>query len=485
MTETAGAVGGIGGKRRYEAQAQAQAQSQAQADAESDADPDAQVQGVERAEAAEQDCPACGERIPADRRFVVWCVACGWNVDPGRGANKPAGTRVERLRRRLAHRFGEQLFADLGREPVSTSAPTTTAAAPGGAAGVLAAGLALLVHGITVALAALALWLLIGGWGRGFQPALGALFLALAFALRPRFGSLAKIRGDAPVLERLDAPRLFALLDEVAGAVGTRGVDVVLLDAEANASVLTYGIRQRRALTLGLSLWAVLDRQERVALLGHEFGHYAHGDTRHGVLVGSALRSLDTWQYMLAPNHGETIMDQLGNLLTAVPRLAVHGMTLLLDQATLRASQRAEYLADTSAARVAGATAAAGLMDRLLVTDSAESVLQRETVAARTRIGRTARSEDPAEGLWERVAAQVAAVPEREYERLRRVAELRGHCVDATHPPTHLRRRHVTRGERHPAGVVLDAARSADVDAELEEAGRTVARRVLRDGHMA
>ncbi|MFI8825596.1 M48 family metalloprotease [Streptomyces sp. NPDC053431] len=437
-------------------------------------------------EAAEQDCPACGERIPVDSRFVVWCAECGWNADPGGRGPGSGGSRIDRLRRTLAHRYGEQLFADLGRDP-ATAAGSLPASPSGsaGAPGLLATALALFVHGITVALVVLGLQLLVGGWGEGFQPALGALLLALAFTLRPRFGSLAKIRNGAPVLERSDAPQLFALLDEVAGAVGTRGVDVVLLDADANASVRTYGLRQRRALGLGLSLWAVLDRQERVALLGHEFGHYAHGDTRHGVLVGSALRSLGTWQYMLAPNRGDTLMDQLANLLTALPRLAVHGMILLLDQATLRVSQRAEYLADASAARAAGVDGAAGLLDRLLVTGSAETVLQRETVAARTRIGRTARREDPAEGLWDRVAAHVAAVPEREYERLRRVAELRGHSVDATHPPTHLRRRLVSRGEHRPAGVVLDAARSVAVDAELAEPARTVAREVLRDGHLA
>ncbi|MFF2568892.1 M48 family metalloprotease [Streptomyces sp. NPDC058084] len=477
MAETAEAVDGSGGNGSGEAQG-----------------PALGAAGTEVA--GQQDCPACGERIPDDRRFVVWCAACGWNVDPGGDTRERDSGRIDRLRRTLAHRYGEQLFADLGRESASTPAPGDFATSPtssvpaaesgsSGAAGLLAAVLALIVHGSTVALVLLGLWLLIGRWGEGFQPAVGALCLALAFTLRPRFGSLADIRDDAPVLERTDAPQLFALLDEVAGAVGTRGVDVVLVDAEANASVRTYGLRQRRALTLGLSLWAVLDPQERVALLGHEFGHYAHGDTRHGVLVGSALRSLATWRYMLAPNRGETFMDQFGNLLTALPRLAVHGMTLLLDQATLRASQRAEYLADTSAARAAGVDATVGLMDRLLVTDSAESVLQRETVAARTRIGRTARSEDPAEGLWERVAVQVAAVPEREYERLRRVAELRGHSVDATHPPTHLRRRHVTRGETIPPGVVLDAARAAALDAELADAGRKVARRVMRDGHIA
>lgn len=27
--------------------------------------------------------PECGAEIRADRRFVPWCAACDWNVDPG------------------------------------------------------------------------------------------------------------------------------------------------------------------------------------------------------------------------------------------------------------------------------------------------------------------------------------------------------------------------------------------------------------------
>ncbi|MET9378668.1 M48 family metallopeptidase [Streptomyces sp. NPDC002992] len=437
-------------------------------------------QAEEDREARERDCPACGQRVPVDRRFVVWCDACEWNVDPGgEQETDPDGGRVERLRRAVAQRHGERLFADLALQPTSASPPGT------GVSGVVAVALAVAVHGLTVVLAALGLWLLIGRWGEGFQPAIGALLLGLAVLLRPRFGSFTKLRQDAPVLERADAPHLFALLDEVAAAVGTKGVEAVVLGPEANAGVRTYGIRRHRVLRLGLSLWSILDRQERIALLGHEFGHYAHGDTRHGLLVGSALRSLSTWRYVLAPNGGDSLMDLFANLLTALPRWTVHGVTLLLDQATLRASQRAEYLADASAARAAGTDGAAGLMDRLLVMDSAEAALQRETVAARTRIGGPRRREDReerADGLWERVAAQVASAPQREYERLRRVSELRGHSVDDTHPPTHLRRRHVARGDHHTPGIVLDASREAAVDGELRQPAQAMARQIVRDG---
>ncbi|MEU8762881.1 M48 family metallopeptidase [Streptomyces sp. NPDC048659] len=441
-----------------------------------------ETEAVEATEASEvtenpgEECPRCHERMPVDPRFVVWCSACGWNADPS-GAEPIGGSRIERARRRMAHRYGEELFAELAH---GTSGAVRNGL---GAAGVQAVAVSALVHGLTVVLVVLGLWLLIAGWGEGLQPVFAVILFGFAALLRPRFGRLRRKGDDEPVLERRDAPELFALLDEVAGAVGTTGVDVVVVGPEANASVSTYGVRQRRALRLGMSLWAILEPQERVALLGHEFGHYAHGDTRRSLWVGGALRSLDTWRYLLAPNAGETLMDQFVNVLTAVPRWTVHGVTLLLDQATLRAAQRAEYLADSSAAHVAGPAAAAALMDVTLCVEAAESALVREMVAARTRLGGAARHDDPAVGLWDRIAAQTAAVPDHERDRLRRVAELRGHSIDATHPPTHLRHRRLALSEPAPARLVLDERRAAAVDRDLAGPAQTVARQVMRDGH--
>ncbi|MER5206451.1 M48 family metallopeptidase [Streptomyces sp. NPDC002825] len=430
---------------------------------------------------AERTCPECGAPVDEGGRYVTWCAACDWNVDPETRDEEPPG-RIDRIRRRLAQRYGEQLLADLA-DPDDGAAPGAAADRPRprtrlGVAGGFATAIALAVHGVTVALLAGGLWLLVRG--HGGLPVVGGLLIGLAIVLRPRFGRLPKEEDHRPVLRRGDAPRLFALLDEVAGAVGTTGVRTVVIDCDANASVSTYGIRQHRVLRIGLALWETLPPQERIALLGHEFGHYAHGDTRHSLLVGGAFQSLGTWRYTLAPQPAHGLMEHFVNLVTALPRLLVGGVLVVLEHLTLRQSQRAEYLADSTAARAAGAEAAAGLMDRLLVTGSVVGELRRECVAARTRIGGAARRDDPSEGLWERLAAHAASVPEREYERLRRVAERRGHQVDSTHPPTHLRHRRLTRGAPGGALIVLDAARAAEIDAELAEAKRSVARELVR-----
>ncbi|MGW1773364.1 M48 family metallopeptidase [Streptomyces sp. NPDC002104] len=277
------------------------------------------------------------------------------------------------------------------------------------------------------------------------------------------------------------------LIDEVGAAVGTTGVHAVVVDASFNAGVTTYGYRGRRMIVLGLGLWEILTPQERVALLGHELGHFANGDIRSSFLMHGALRSLVEWHLVLRPVNRGSIVDWFLNALTFLPRWTVHGLIHLLDGLTMRASQRAEYLADTGAARAGSSAAAITLLDRLLVGDGVEAHLRRESMAAaRASRGSTAgqvREEREAaeRELWERLAARISVVPETEYERLRRVSTRRGHSVDDTHPPTHLRRRRLASAEPRPALVVCDTVRAQAVAAELAPARAVLARRVIRD----
>ncbi|GAA0603390.1 M48 family metallopeptidase [Streptomyces crystallinus] len=337
------------------------------------------------------------------------------------------------------------------------------------------------MHAVTLGLAVAGVARLVTGVDTFSGWVLGLLLLGIAVVLRPRFGSLPEA-GEEPVLHRADAPRLFDLIDEVAAVVGTRGVDAVVIEADANASVGTYGIRRRRVLRLGLGLWEVLTPAQRVALLGHELGQYAHGDTRHGVVLHNALRSLSLWVYFLAPTPNPSMPERFANYLMAVPRWAVYGVLVLLDQLTLRATQRAEYLADEAAARAGSTEAAVELLDRLLVADAVALELRRESVAAQTKSRASGARDEAERGLWDRLAERIGTVPEREYERLRRASALRGHAVDSTHPPTHLRRRRLAEATvPHPAAVRPTDDRTAAVESELAGARSRVARRVIRD----
>ncbi|MFJ2303352.1 M48 family metallopeptidase [Streptomyces sp. NPDC087787] len=390
-------------------------------------------------------------------------------MDPG--TPQQEWDRLDRARRALARRHGEKLLAEV-RGGGNLRARRD-------ASSLLAFAIALLVHGATMALAFGGIWWLVRGWGgAGMVP--GVILLAIAWFLRPRVVQLPE---EGPILRRSDAPELFALVDEVAQVVGTRGVDLITADAELNASVTTCGVRGRRLLVLGLPLWEILTPQQRIALLGHELAHYSNGDTRHGLVVKTAYRSLTTWRYVLLPVRNPSFVEMVGNLLCIAPNLLVLGLLTLLEHLTLRATQRAEYLADREAARAASTEAAVGLMDWLLVSDSAVVALQREANQAALAGPRGSRTANAgAEELWERLRAHMASIPEYEYERQRRVGSRRGHSVDTTHPPTHLRSSCLLVGEPAPAAVVMDAGRERRIAAELAAARVNVAQRIVREG---
>ncbi|WP_153449425.1 M48 family metalloprotease [Streptomyces smaragdinus] len=406
--------------------------------------------------------------MPRDPRFVVWCDACGWNLDPG--GKDPAGGRLEALERALSTRYGQQLYAEL-------SAGGDTRPPRRSAVSLAAFALACLVHALTVALLVAGLLLIVLGWETGIQPAVGAVLVVLAVALRPRPGRLGE---DALLLPREQAPHLYGLLDRVADEHGTRRVDVVVVSEEFNACVFEYGYRRRRCLTIGLALWTVLTPQQRVALLGHEFGHYVNGDPRSGLVIGTALDSLHHWVYFLTPHRPVGPIETAAAALMYVPRTLAVAMTVLLVRLTGRASQRAEYHADDLAARTGSSEAAAALFDRLALDDTVESSLRRQSALAATRrAGVDAKAIE--ERLWTQIAQDVAAVPARERERLRRVGEARGHAEDCTHPPSHLRARRMREGEQLPARITLDTPAAEAIDAELAPAARRLAHTVVRE----
>ena len=426
--------------------------------------------GQATADESRTTCPECGARLQHDPGFTVWCDRCDWNVDP-----YPPDTEeldlVARVEQRMERRFGQRLYAEL-----ATGVPLRPHR---DAASVMAQVLAVGVHASTLALVAIGIWFVFGGMGFAIA-GLGVLMLVIAFVLRPRFG---KFPEHALTLDRAEAPELFGLVDEVARAAGTRGPDRVVVGRDYNAFVTEYGIRGRRLLSIGLPLWQILSPEQRVALLGHEFGHFTNGDPRYGGMVGAALRSLAGWGYLLAPNEYReeegNPLDVVITILTFVPYVIVLGTLLLMYRLTLRSSQRGEYLADRLGARVGGTTAAMEMLDRL----GLDAFVERATVRVRARLGAGARGSQAttaaSEQLWDGVAAEVAAVPEHEFERLRRVGAKRDQSVDSTHPPTHLRREVLALAAPTPPEVLVDAGRSARIDAELARVRQELGEQVL------
>ncbi|WP_329487409.1 M48 family metallopeptidase [Kitasatospora sp. NBC_01246] len=439
--------------------------------------------------AAPQDCPRCAAPVDADPRFAVWCPQCEWNLSP-EPADAPAATR--RAVAAARHAAAATARTDRLYEDIAAGRP----AAVGQRAWLAASVIAGVVHLTTAALCGWGLWLLVTG--NTPLRCLGAAVLAVAVLLRPRLGRTPRGEG---VLDRAEAPALYGLADRVAAEVGAGPVGVIRVDCAFNASMGAVGLRRRSVLTLGLPLWEVLGEQERIALLGHEFGHRVNGDHRQGLWLGSAIHALAHWYDLTRPRGhyrdavGLQLLFQLTDLLLVVLLGGVARLLLallrLLDRLTSRAGQQAEYHADTLAARTASTGAARRLLRTLLLGQAVETAAARARaeLQSRPRASRRGPQHAPAapstrtaatpEAFWERLRDQAADVPALEHERLLRRSALERGAVDPTHPPTHLRLALLDRGPELPAAVTTTPAETAAIAAELAPHRVRIARTLL------
>ncbi|MGR6321290.1 M48 family metalloprotease [Micromonospora soli] len=399
-------------------------------------------------------CPECGAATVSIHEAMPWCAGCEWNLDGydrARQAREFGWSWIDRRTHRLAARLTRHQYAALVARPLESSGP--------GLAGVLTVGVSLLLLAGVLALAAAGVWLLFAYPFPNFAVVFGVALIALAVALRPRFG---RIDPDLEVLTRDEAPELHALVEEVAGALGAPVPHVIGVDSDINAYATSVGLRRRRVLALGLPLWGALDGQTRVALLGHELGHFVNGDVRRGPVTQPALTMLGTAADLFRPAGGvqgggilELIGEWLGRMVSwTLSKLLFVGHLVLVATA-LRDSQRAEYLADEMSARVAGTAGATRLLDVLLSEESVALVVRQGARgghgAATWRAG-LARSLD---GAAERLPL------------VRQLSIREDTSLFTTHPPAGLRHRMLTARQWQDPRVVLTEDRAGRIDAEL------------------
>jgi Zn-dependent protease with chaperone function len=109
-------------------------------------------------------------------------------------------------------------------------------------------------------------------------------------------------------------------------------------------------------------------------------------------------------------------------------RLPVAGTYLALSMLTLRAGQRAEYLADRLAAATASPAAAGDALDKIRTVEETLLPAISYQAAYPTRVH-----------LWSKQRELIVRIPAQELERRRRISAAAEHRVDTSHPPTHLR----------------------------------------------
>lgn len=399
-----------------------------------------------------------------DDGYQPWCDACDWNVEaPAREQPRGVGSRVYAA---AGRRLGDRMTADL-----SATAQLEPRVTPSVA---LAVVIAVGVHLLTLALGITALVLMLRVPSNPLALFAGLLCGGLAWIMRPRLGTVPVDN----VVSRESAPELHRLVDEVAAAAGGATADLIVVDADVNASWGRAGLRRRRVLQLGLPLWSALSPPARVALVGHEVGHERNGDLGRGLLVSLAWSSLEHLYQALSVNSLETTSDTgLELVVDAVTWVLSRPAWLLLTlqaHLVLHDSQRAEYLADDIAARVAGTEAAVELLGVLLAAPAIDLAVRRHSQANLRATG----------DLFDEIGAEVSGVPARERERLRRAARSAGARLDETHPP-HANRIGLleSRSRRAPL-VPIDAVRMAAIDDELAPLRDALATEVV-DAHRA
>ncbi|MEU5914336.1 M48 family metallopeptidase [Micromonospora sp. NPDC047527] len=385
---------------------------------------------------------------------MPWCPRCEWNLDtydPVRREREFGWTWVDRWTYRMAYRATGRQFARLVGRPLGTSGS--------GHARALTAVASLVLVAAVAALAVTGVWLLVAFPFPNLAILLGVAMIGLAVALRPRFG---RLDPELEVLSRDRAPELFALIDEVSTAIGAPVPDVVGVDGDINAYAGAVGLRRRKVLCLGLPLWGSLTAGERVALLGHELGHFVNGDPRRGLLTQPAFTMLGSAADLFRPVQTvrgggivEMVGDALGRAFQWVVSRVLFAAHLLLVTVALRDSQRAEYLADELAARVAGSTAATELLDALLAAESMALAVRRETRAGH------------GPDRWRSALAQARAANADRLPLLRQLSVRDEASLFAAHPPSGLRRRMLTDRPLQDPAVVLTEARMERIDAEL------------------
>ena len=152
-----------------------------------------------------------------------------------------------------------------------------------------------------------------------------------------------------------DAPRLFALLEEIRQQTKARPFSHVYLNTELNAGVVylptLMGLLPGETnLIIGLPLLAALTLDETKSILAHETGHLLRG---HGSFGAWVFRNRVLWIGL------GLYLNRIGGLLSGPACAFFRWYVPLLSAYSLVSSREFEYQADQLSAQVAGKEAAA------------------------------------------------------------------------------------------------------------------------------
>lgn len=202
------------------------------------------------------------------------------------------------------------------------------------------------------------LQILIACWGTGG---------ALIWAMLPRPD---RFDPPGPELTRTEAPELFTVIDDVARATEQPLPSEVYLVQNVNAWVThrggIMGFGSRRVMGIGLPLLQAMPAAEVRAVIAHEFGHYSGGDVALGPWVHKTRTA---------------IFRSLGRVQSTWIAAPFAWYARMFMRMTMSISREQEFVADATAARVAGAASAASALKRADSLSNAYTAYMRLEVA--------------------------------------------------------------------------------------------------------
>jgi Zn-dependent protease with chaperone function len=229
--------------------------------------------------------------------------------------------------------------------------------------------LALMIHGLTLYLVWASVWHLANGfnWISRQSGVLAAgnfgiaiVTFLIAWTLRPRLG-----RWPEGILKRAEFPASYGLAAKVAKALNAAPIDGIVWASDYGAAYSQVGIRQERLIAIGLPLWAILNDQERIALIAHELAHSVNGDAARSLVLRSALKAISSW---------DSAAREM-SIMTGPVWLLSSAILTLLRRLLLHESRRAEYFADALAAEVAGTDAMLATIRKLQFAHTFKSIV--------------------------------------------------------------------------------------------------------------
>ena len=173
----------------------------------------------------------------------------------------------------------------------------------------------------------------------------------ILWALVPRID---KFEAPGPRLTPTTAPYLFSIIEEIAKATKQPRPEEVYLLGEVNAFVTQrggfMGFGSRRVMGVGLPLLKALSPAELRSVIAHEFGHFVSGDV-----------ALGPWIYKTRAAIFRALEGLSGNILQGL--FNWYGRMFM--RMTMQVSREQEFVADATAARVAGVAPAVSALKRV------------------------------------------------------------------------------------------------------------------------